>query len=123
MDSANEADVSQGSVSLLDISTTDDEDTHKRKARKLARKSDTDFAAWKDKFIREGVAGIQEWDSTVNDYADAGKKRPKNPDTIGPPVSYMKEHGVFQPLPSTMNPLGLCHFDRYRGTVIIIVQH
>ena len=29
---------------------------------------------------------------------------------IGPPISYMKECGVFQPLPSTMNPLGLCHF-------------
>ena len=57
-----------------------------------------------------GVAGIQEWDKTVNDYTDPGKKKPKNPDTIGPPISYMKECGVFQPLPSTMNPLGLCHF-------------
>ena len=63
-----------------------------------------------DKLIRDGVAGIQEWDKTVNDYTDPGKKRPKNPDTIGPPVSYMKEHSMFQPLPSTMNPLGLCHF-------------
>ena len=31
LDSANEADVSQGSVSLLDISATDDEDTRKCK--------------------------------------------------------------------------------------------
>ena len=54
--------------------------------------------------------GIQERDSTVNDYADGGKRRPKNPDTLGPPIPYMKEHGVFQPLPSTMNPLGLCRF-------------
>ena len=66
-----------------------------------AHKSDTDFAAWRDKLIHEGVMGIQKWDSMVNDYADAGKRRPKNPDTIGPPVSYMKECGVFQPLPST----------------------
>ena len=110
LDSANEADVLQGSMSLLDISTTDDEDTHKCKARKLACKNDTDFAAWRDKLICNRVAGMQEQDKTVHDYADPGKKKPKNPDTIGPPVSYMKECGVFQPLPSTMNPLGLCHF-------------
>ena len=36
MDSANEADVSQGSMSLLDISTTDDEDTHKCKAHEAS---------------------------------------------------------------------------------------
>ena len=112
LDSANEADVSQGSMSLLDISTTDDEDTRKCKARELARKSDTDFAAWKDKLISEGVKGIQEWDSMVNDYTDGGKRRPKNPDPLGPPISYMKERGVFQPLPSMTNPLGLCHFYR-----------
>ena len=29
-----------------------------------------------------------------------------------PPISYMKERGVFQPLPSMMNPLGLCRFYR-----------
>ena len=98
------------SMSLLDISTADDEDTHKHKACELARKSDTDFAAWREKLIHEGATGIQEWDSMVNDYADTGKRRPKNPDTIGPPISYMMECGVFQPLPSMMNPLGLCHF-------------
>ena len=47
----------------------------------------------------------------VNDYTDNGKRRPKNPNPLGPPVSYMKEHGVFQPMPSMMNPLGLCHFN------------
>ena len=85
LDFANEADVSQGSMSLLDISATDDEDTRKCKAHELARKSDTDFMVWKDKLIWEGVMGIQERDSTVNDYADGGKRRPKNPDTLGPP--------------------------------------
>ena len=54
-------------------------------------KNDTDFAAWRDKLIRDGVAGIQEWDKAVHDYADPGKKKPKNPDKIGPPISYMKE--------------------------------
>ena len=97
-------------MSLLDISATDDEDTRKHKVHELARKSNTDFTTWKDKLIQEGVTGIQEWDSTVNDYADGGKRRPKNPDTLGPPVPYMKECGIFQPLPSMMNPLGLCHF-------------
>ena len=112
LDSANEADVSQGSMSLLDISATDNEDTRKCKACELARKSDTDFAAWKEKLISEGVKGIQEWDSMVNDYTDGGKRKPKNPDPLGPPVSYMKERGVFKPLQSTTNPLGLCRFYR-----------
>ena len=112
LDSANKAGVSKGSMSLLDISATDDEDTHKCKPCELARKSDINFAAWKDKLISEGVKGIQEWDSMVNDYTDGGKRRPKNPDPLGPPppISYMKERWVFQPLPSTMNPLGLCRF-------------
>ena len=110
LDSANEADVSQGSMSLLDISTKDDKDTRKRKAHEFAHKNDTDFAAWRDKLIHDGVVGIQERDKKVHVYADPGKNKPKNPDTIGPPISYMKEHGVFQPLPSMTNPLGLCHF-------------
>ena len=71
-------------MSLLDLSATDNEDTHKRKARKLACKGDTDFAAWKDNL--------------------------KNPDPMGPPIAYMKELGIFQPLPSMTNPIGLCHF-------------
>ena len=66
--------------------------------------------AWKDKCISEGVKGIQERGNTVNDYTDSGKRRPKNPDPLGPPISYMKERGVFQPLPSMTNSLGLCRF-------------
>ena len=108
--SADEGDVSQGTVSLLDISVSDDEDTRKCKAHEVARKNDTDFAAWKDKVIMwQDDMGLQERDNVVNDYAD-GKRKPKNPDFFGPPVSYMEERGVFKPLPSTMNPLGLCHF-------------
>ena len=108
--SANKADVSQGSMSLLDISVSDDEDTRKCKARELARKSDTDFTVWKDKLISDGVTGLQERDNVVNDYADVRKRRPKNPDSFGPPVSYMEDHGVFKPLASTTNPLGLWRF-------------
>ena len=85
--SANEADVSQGSMSLLDISISDNEDTGKCKVREHAHKSDTDYAAWKDKRISDGTTGFQEHDNVVNDYADSGKRKPKNPDPFGPPVS------------------------------------
>ena len=69
LDSASEADVSQGSMSLLDISATDDEDTYKHKAYELARKSDTNFVAWKDKLTCEEMMGMLEQDSMVNDYS------------------------------------------------------
>ena len=110
--------MSQGSMSLLDISVSDDEDTRKHKVRELARKSDTDFVAWKDKLISNGMTGLQEWDNMVNDYADSGKRKPKNPDFFGPPVSYMEDRGVFKPLPSTTNPLGLCHFYPTDPTIV-----
>ena len=107
--STDEADVSQGSIPLLDISASDDDETRKRKARDLARRSDTAYAAWKEKQISDGMKGIEERDQMVNDYMD-GKRRPKNPDPLGPPVSYMEERGVFQPLASTTNTFGLCRF-------------
>ena len=88
---------------------SDDDETRKCKARELARRSDTAFAAWKEKQISDGVKGIEERDQMVNDYMD-GKRKPKNPDPLGPPISYMEECGVFQPLASTTNTLGLCHF-------------
>ena len=49
-----------------------------------ARRSDTDFAAGKEKQISEGMKGIEERDNMVNDYMD-GKRKPKNPDPLGPP--------------------------------------
>ena len=109
--STDEADVSQGSIPLLDISASDDDETRKRKAREYARRSDMAYAAWKEKQTSDGVKGIEERDQMVNDYTD-GKKRPKNPDPLGPPVSYMEERGVFQPLASTTNTFGLCRFYR-----------
>ena len=39
-----------------------------------------------------------------------GRRSQRNLTPLTPPISYMKEHGVFQPLPSTTNPLELCHF-------------
>ena len=54
----------------------------------------------------------------VNDYADGGKREPKNPDFFAPPISYMEEHGDFKPLPSTTSPLGLCHFYPVDPTIV-----
>ena len=34
----------------------------------------------------------------------------KAPDNIGPPFTYMEECGVFKPLDTIANPLGLCRF-------------
>ena len=34
----------------------------------------------------------------------------KAPDKIGPPLAYMEECGVFKPLDTIANPLGLCQF-------------
>ena len=68
-------------------------------------------AAWKDKLICDGVMDIQEWDSMVNDYADAGNRRPKNPDTIGSPISYMKERaGCFSAYHLRQIPWGYVTF-------------
>ena len=82
--STEDADVSQGSIPLLDISATDDDDTRKHKALELARKSDTAFATWKEKQISEGVKGIEEREQMVNNYTD-GRRRPKHPDPLSPP--------------------------------------
>ena len=109
--STNEADVSQGSIPLLDISASDDDETRKCKAHDYACRSDTAYAAWKEKQTSDGVKGIEERDQMVNDYT-GGKRRPKNPDPLGPPVSYMEDRGVFQPLTSPTNTFGLCRFYR-----------
>ena len=50
-------------------------------------------------------------DKGVNDYANGGRPS-KAPDKIGPPYSYMEERGVFKPLDTIVNPLGLCRFYR-----------
>ena len=43
------------------------------------------------------------------DYTDIGKTC-KTPDVISPPLTYMEECGVFRPLDTMANPMGLCHF-------------
>ena len=94
--STDEADVSQGSIPLLNISAANDEETRKCKACDLAHRSDTDFAAWKEKQTSEVVKGIEEWDNMVNDYMDR-KRKPKNPDPLGPPFPTWRNTGCFSP--------------------------
>ena len=98
-------------TSLPDISADDDEDSRKCKvhANMLAKVTLTSQHGETNSSMR-GQWVYKSGTACVNDYADAEKRRPKNPDTIGAPISYMKECGVFQPLPFTTNPLGLCHF-------------
>ena len=43
------------------------------------------------------------------DQADIGKHC-EAPDEIGPPLTYMEEHGVFKPVEAISNPKGLCQF-------------
>ena len=107
--STDEADVSQGSIPLLDISASDDDETRKRKARELACRSDTAYAAWKEKQISDGVKGIEERDQMVNDYMD-GKRRPKNPDPLGPPFPTWRNTGCFSLWPLQPILLGYVTF-------------
>ena len=46
--SDDEEALSQGTVSLLDISNSDNEETHKAAAHEKAHKSDVRYAAWWD---------------------------------------------------------------------------
>ena len=99
----------QGMVSLPNISTSDNEEVHKATACKTACKSDIQYGNWWDEQICWGKEGIAQHDKQVNDYANGGRPN-KAPDKIRPLFSYMEEHGVFTPLGTIVNPLGLCRF-------------
>ena len=107
--SEDEEALSQGIVSLLDISTSDNEDAHKATVHEAVCKSDIQYGNWWDEQIHQGKEGIAQHDKGVNDYTN-GRKPCKAPDKIGRPVPYMEECRVFQPLDTIANPLGLCHF-------------
>ena len=65
---------------------------------------------WCDNQIHKGNDEIRQCDSRVCDHPQFGK-RCEAPDQVGPPISYMEEHGVFKPDGvSTNNPMGLCWF-------------
>ena len=99
----------QSTVSLLDISTSDNEEARKAAARETAHKSNVQYVAWWDEQIHQGNEGIAQRDKQVNGHANGGPPS-KALDKIGSPLSYMKEHGVFKPLDTIANTLGLCRF-------------
>ena len=72
-------------------------------------KSDVQFTAWQDKQIHQENEAIAQRDKQVHDYVDTGRTS-KAPDKIGPLFTYMEECGVFKPLDTIVNPLGLCRF-------------
>lgn len=107
--SDNKANLSEGTLSLLYISRTDDEDTQKATACKAMQKSDTQYGAWQDKLMHQGRDNIAPWDKMSHDYAEV-RKPSKAPNSIGPPLTYMEVFRAFKPLTTTSNPLGMCQF-------------
>ena len=100
---------SQGTVSLLNISSSDNEEAHKATVHEKACKSDVQFAAWQGEQICQGNKAIAWCDKQVHDYVDTGRTS-KAPDKIGPLLTYMEECRVFKPLDTIANPMGLCIF-------------
>ena len=107
--SDDEANLSQGTLSLPDISASDNEDTHKAIVCETVCKSDIQYSNWRDNQICQGDDNSSQWDKMTHDYAKV-RKTSKAPDNIGPPLTYMEECGAFKPLDTIANPLGLCRF-------------
>ena len=68
-------------------------------------------ASWRNVQIHQGHFEIEQRDKTVCDHPLPGK-RCEAPNQVGPPISYMKERGVFKPDEFHNNPMGLCRFYR-----------
>ena len=107
--SDDEANLSQGTVSLSDISVSDGKDARKAIACEAAWRSDVKYSNWQHEQIHQGNEDISQWDKVTYDYAGVGKPC-KALDKICPPLTYMEEHGMFKPLDTMANPLGLCRF-------------
>ena len=99
----------QGMVLLLDISNSDNEETRKAAVHEKVCKSDVLYTAWQEEQIYQGNDDIAKCDKRVHDHKDTGRCC-KAPDKIGPPLTYMEEHGVFKPLDTIDNLMGLCRF-------------
>ena len=69
------------------------------------------YTSWRNVQIHQGHFGIEQHDKTVCDHPLPGKHC-EAPDQVGPPISYMKEHGVFKPTKFINKPMGLCQFYR-----------
>ena len=69
------------------------------------------YTSWRNVQIHQGHFEIEQHDKTVCDHPLPGK-RCEAPNQVGPPISYMKECGVFKPTEFVNNPMGLCQFYR-----------
>ena len=78
-------------------------------AHDKAHLGDVLYATWRDNQIHKGNDEIRQCDSRVCDHPLFGK-RCEAPDQVRPPISYMEECGVFKPVESINNPMGLCQF-------------
>ena len=88
--------LSQSTVSLLNISTSDNEDARKATACEAARKSDIQYGNWQYEQICQGKEGIAQHNKGVNDYTNGGRPS-KAPDKIGPPFPTWKSAGCSSP--------------------------
>ena len=80
-------------------------------AHEKACQGDALYATWCDSEICKGNDEIKQCDSRVCNHPQFGKHC-EAPDQVGPPISYMEELGVFKPVMSPNNPMGLCQFYR-----------
>ena len=88
--------LSQGTMSLLDISTSKNEDARKATAYEAVHKSDIQYGNWQDDQIHQGKEGIAQCDKGVNDYADGGRPC-ETLDKIGPLFPIWKSTGCSNP--------------------------
>ena len=105
----NEANLSQGTLSLPDTSASDDEDTHEAIACEAAWKSNIQYGTWRDEQICQGDDGILSG-IRLPMIMPKVRKNSKAPDNIGPPLTYMEECMALKPLDTMANLLGLCQF-------------
>ena len=86
----------QGTVSLLNISTSDNKETHKAAACETVHKSDVQYGSWRDEQIHQGNEGIAQCNKQVNNYANGGQPS-KAMDKIGPLFPIWKSMGCSNP--------------------------
>ena len=94
-------------LSLPDLDSKDTEEEWKVQWCKDAQLLDKNFCKWHDHMISEGHTEWNKCDTMICDHADACKEA-KFPDPTGPPLDYMKHHGVFKS--KKTNEYDLCHF-------------
>ena len=93
--------------SLPNADNKDSEEEWKCQQCKDAWLLDKNFGMWHARMISEGRAGWEKHDTMTCDYRDPCKEL-RYPDPIGPPLDYMKHHGVFKAKKS--NKYNLCCF-------------